>query len=216
YLSMVRPCTRHDPTQFDHMRPDLHAELFQQHLAHRAAGDPRHRLAGARPLQDVARVLAVVLERTREIGVPGPRAGDLAPPLGAAGVRLGRHHVLPVLPIAIPYEHRDGGAEGLSGAHSREPLDLVRFDFHAGAAAVTAHAPLQLGVDALRRQGQPGGHPLEDRHQAASVRLARRREAERHATSALSITSPNLHVTSTILPYYHASPTPVRARGPAS
>src|SRR5439155_1572562 len=97
----------------------------------------------------------------------------LAPPLGAAGVRLGRHHVLPVLPIAIPYEHRDGGAEGLSGAHSREPLDLVRFDFHAGAAAVTAHAPLQLGVDALRRQGQPGGHPLEDRHQAASVLLSR-------------------------------------------
>src|SRR5205814_1110580 len=121
YVSMLRPCTRPDPTQFDHMRPDLHAELFQQHLAHRAAGDPRHRLAGA--------------------------------------------------------------------------------------AAVTAHAPLQLGVDALRGQGQPGGDPLEDRHQAASVRLARRREAERHATSALSITpptsitSPNLHVTSTNLPY---------------
>src|SRR5881296_440039 len=182
YVSMLRPYTRPDPTQFDHMRPDFDAELFQQHLAHRAAGDPRHRLAGARPLQDVARVLAVVLERTREIGVPGAWAGDLAPPLGAAGVRLGCHHVLPMLPVAIPHEHRDGRTERLAGAYPREPLDLVRFDFHAGAAAVAAHAPLQLGVDALRGQGQAGGDPLENRHQAASVRLARRREPERHAT----------------------------------
>src|SRR5437867_5774144 len=121
---MLRPYTNADPAQFDHMGPDLDLELFQQHLADRAAGDPRHRLARACPLQDVARVLAVVLERAGEIGVPGAGTRDLAAPLGTRRVRFGRHHVLPMLPIAVPYEHRDGRAEGLAGPYPREPLDL--------------------------------------------------------------------------------------------
>src|SRR5438128_12591131 len=108
YLSRVRPCTGPDPAQFDHMRPDLDPKLLQEHLAHRAAGHPGHRFPGARALQDVARVLAVVLEGPREIRVAGPRTRHLAAPLAPRGVRFGGHHVLPVLPIAIPYEHRDG------------------------------------------------------------------------------------------------------------
>ncbi len=171
---------RHHPTQFHDVRTDFHAELFQQHLAHRAAGDARHRLARARPLQDVARVLAVVLERAGEIRVAGPRTRHLAAALATGGVRFGGHHVLPVLPIAVPHEHRDGGAQRLAGTHPGEPLDLVGFDFHAGTAPVAAHPPLQLGVDALGGQGQAGGDPFEDRHQPASVRLARRREPEHH------------------------------------
>src|SRR5204862_538395 len=66
YLSRVRPCTGPDPAQFDHMRPDLDPKLVQEHLAHRAAGHPGHRFPRARALQDVARVLPVVLERARE------------------------------------------------------------------------------------------------------------------------------------------------------
>src|SRR6266581_468031 len=174
YLTRVRPCTGPDPTQFDHMRPDLDAEL----------------------LQDVARVLAVVLEGPREIRVAGARTRHLAAPLAARSVRFGGHHVLPVFPIAVPYEHRDGGAEGLAGPHAREPLDLVGFDLHAGAAAVAAHPPLELDVDALGGQEQPGGDPLEDCHQAAPVRLARCGEPKRHATDPPSEpppTSTNLH-----------------------
>src|SRR6266705_5248109 len=181
YRTRVRPCTGPDPAQFHHMRRDFDAELLQEHLAHRAAGHSGHRFPGARALQDVARVLAVVLEGAREIRVAGARTRHLAAPLAAGGVRFGGHHVLPVLPIAIPHELRDGGAEGLTGPHAREPLDLVGFDLHAGAAAVAAHPPLQLDVDALGGQGQPRGDPLEDRHQAAPVRLARCGEAEHHA-----------------------------------
>src|SRR5213076_103726 len=78
---MLRPYTRPDPPQFDDVRTDLNAELFQQDLAYRAAGDSRHRFAGARSLQDVARVPAVVLERAREIGVAGAGPGHLTPSL---------------------------------------------------------------------------------------------------------------------------------------
>src|SRR5437660_184144 len=83
---MLRPYTRPDPPQFNHMRTDFDAELFQQQLAHRAAGHPRHGLARARPLQDVAGVPAIVLERAREVGVAGPGPGHLTPSLRAGRV----------------------------------------------------------------------------------------------------------------------------------
>src|SRR5256886_17322554 len=138
YLSRVRPCTGPDPAQFDHMRPDLDPNLLQEHLAHRAAGHPAHRFPGARALQDVARVLAVVLEGPREIRVAGPRTRHLAAPLAPRGVRFGGHHVLPVLPIAIPYEHRDGGAERPAAPHAPAPLDLVGSGLHPGAPPARA------------------------------------------------------------------------------
>src|SRR2546430_16770992 len=116
YLRMLRPYTNTDPAQFDHMGPDVDPELFQQHLAHRAARDPRHRLARARPLQDVPRVLAVVLERAGEIGVPRDRAPVLPAPLGAPprprGVGLRRPPPLPQLPLPAPHEQHAGGAAG--------------------------------------------------------------------------------------------------------
>src|SRR5437660_4094706 len=91
--------------QFDHVRADLDPELLQQQLADGAAGDPRHGLPRTRPLEDVARVLTIVLQAAGQVGVPGPGPGDLAPPLGAPpapgrGVRFPRHHVLPVPPTA--------------------------------------------------------------------------------------------------------------------
>src|SRR5437016_6526683 len=136
---MLRPYTSLDAAQLYDVAADLDAELLQQQLAHGAAGDPRHSLPRARPLENIARVLTIVLQAAGEIGVPGPGPGDLAPPLGPSGdVRLGRHHVLPVLPVAVPHQHRDGGAERLPRPHPREPLDLVRLDLHAGAAAVPA------------------------------------------------------------------------------
>src|SRR2546421_6996945 len=100
---MLRPYTGLDPAQFDHMRTDLDAELFQQQLADRAARHPGHRLAGARPLQDVARVLAVVFERAREIGVPpaGGRCPAAAP--CPRVVRPPGRYWPPCLPQPWPY-----------------------------------------------------------------------------------------------------------------
>src|SRR2546428_13768034 len=125
YLSRVRPCTGPDPAQFDHMRTDFDAELVQEHLAHRAAGHSGHRFPGARALQDVARVLAVVLEGAREIPVARPRTRPLAAPPPPGGVRFGGPPVLPGLPIPIPHEHRTGGARRVSGPHSPRPLNLA-------------------------------------------------------------------------------------------
>src|SRR5207245_10614930 len=73
------------------------------------------------------------------------------------------------------------GSRAFARPDAAQPADLVRFDLQAGAATVAAHAPLQLRVDPLGGYGQPSGHPLEDRHQAAAVRLTCRREPECHA-----------------------------------
>src|SRR5437763_16667911 len=101
---MLRPYTGLDPAQFDHMRTDFDAELFEQDLAHRAAGDPGHRLAGAGALQDVARVPAIVFERAREVGVAGTGAGHLTLLLLAGRGGLGGHDVLAAIPVSVPSE----------------------------------------------------------------------------------------------------------------
>src|SRR5438105_15819012 len=95
YLSRVRPCTGPDPAQFDHMRPDLDPKLVQEHLPPPAAGHPGHRFPRARALQDVARVLPVVLERAREVRVAGPRTRHLAAPLAPRSGRPGERAAPP-------------------------------------------------------------------------------------------------------------------------
>src|SRR3989442_8195094 len=100
---MLRPYTRGDATELHDMGADFHPELLEQQLAHRPAGNAGDGLARAGALQDVARVLAVVLEDAREVGVPraGPR--DLPPARLPGGLGLPGHHVLPVLPVAGPH-----------------------------------------------------------------------------------------------------------------
>src|SRR3989441_6579750 len=125
---MLRPYTRLDAPQFDHVRADFDAKLLQQQLANRATGDPRHRLPGARPLEDVARVLAVVFQGAGQVGVSRPRPRDLAPALASprprGGVRLPRPPNLPVLPTAVPDPHRAGRAQRFPRADAREAPEL--------------------------------------------------------------------------------------------
>ena len=62
-----------DAAQVNEMAADGDAELVEQAARDRAGGDAGGRLAGRGALEDVARVLAVVLEDAREVGVA--RAG---------------------------------------------------------------------------------------------------------------------------------------------
>src|SRR2546428_12260400 len=106
---MLRPYTRGDPAELHDMGADFHSELLEQQLAHGPAGDAGDRLAGAGALQDVARVLAVVLEDAREVGVPraGPR--DLTAARLRGGPRPPGPHRPPRLPLPGPPQPRPGG-----------------------------------------------------------------------------------------------------------
>ena len=63
---------------------------------------------------------------------------------------IGRHLLVPVLPVAILDDERDRGAEGLPPTNARTDLDLVLLDFHPTAAAVALLAPPEVGVDQQR------------------------------------------------------------------
>src|SRR5687767_1819912 len=97
------------------MTADLDVELREEPLADGACRDARGRLARRRTLENVARVVAVVLEYSRQVGVarPHPRDGTTAW-IGITFPRSRVHHVLPVLPIAVRDQHRDGCADGLT------------------------------------------------------------------------------------------------------
>ena len=64
---------RVDAAEVHDVAADANAELVEQPLADRAGGDARGRLARRGALEDVARVVAVVLEQAGEVGVAGPR-----------------------------------------------------------------------------------------------------------------------------------------------
>src|SRR3989475_12181201 len=121
---MLRTYRHGDPPQLDDVGLDRAVELLEQQLGHGPAGDPGDGLAGAGALQDVARVLAVVLEDAREVGVPraGPRDLPAARLRGALGLR--GHHVPPVLPVAVPHGHPHWGADRLARPPAGEPLRL--------------------------------------------------------------------------------------------
>ena len=108
------------------MAADAHVELVRKRLQIGRRGDARRRLARRRALEDVARVVAIVLEDAGEVGVAGTHARDGAPARGVRDrvvARRGIHDLLPVLPVAIADEHRDRRADRLAGAHAGQKLD---------------------------------------------------------------------------------------------
>ena len=155
--SMPPRCTRWLP-----MRD---AELARKRCADGAGGDARRGLARRGALEDVARVVAVVLEDPGEIGVAGPHARDGA--LAARRSRIvelvarrGVHDLLPVLPVAIADEHRDRTSRSFRRRARRRGTRRVALDLHAPPAAVALLAPRELGVRRRRRaSGRPAGIP---------------------------------------------------------
>ena len=162
----------------DHVAADLGPGLAQQRLGERPGGDARRRLAGARALEHVAQVGGPVLERAGEVRVPRPRVAQPSALARRVGLRLRRHHVLPVLVVAVADQQRHRAAQRPAVAHARQHLDRVLLDLHPAAAAVAALAAAQVGVDALALDGNPGRQSLDHDAERGTVRLARGEKAQ--------------------------------------
>ena len=107
---------------------------------------------------------------------------------------LGRpraHPPRPVLVVAVAHDEGERGPERAPVAQPGEHLDLVALDPLARAAAVALLAAVEVGVDRLSVEHEPGREAGQDRNERGPVRLAGGRELERHAPkpTALRITS---------------------------
>ncbi len=100
-------------------------EVREQLACDGRGGDARGGLTRAGAFEDVADVVAFVLQHAREIGVTRPRPRD-GRAFRARRVlrRLGAdvHGVLPVVPILVADEEGDRAAERLAFAHAGEDL----------------------------------------------------------------------------------------------
>src|SRR3989442_7425904 len=97
-----------DAAELRDVAPDVDSELAEQLPTDRPARHAGYGFPGAGTLEDVARIAAVVLEGSGKIRVSGPRPGNLPAPFAFRIVGFRRHDVLPMFPIAIPDQHRDG------------------------------------------------------------------------------------------------------------
>ena len=90
----------------------------QKRLGQRADRHARRRFARAGALQDVARVVKIVLDGAGQIGVAGTRTGDrFALVLGAVDVFHGQRFG-PVLPVLVADQDRDRRADGVGVPHA--------------------------------------------------------------------------------------------------
>ena len=170
------------------MASDADAKLREQSPAYGTHRDAGRGLPGGGAFEDVARVVPVVFQQSREIGVSRthachsalPRAFRLGPVARCVfgRGRRGIHDFLPVLPIAVPNQHRDGRSDCLAGTDAREQLDGVLLDLHPSAAPIALLPARELLVDVAREQPQAGGNALENRNEGLSVGFAGGRESK--------------------------------------
>src|SRR6185295_12225565 len=153
-----------DAADLDDVAQDADAEVREEGVGERAGGHSSRGLPGAGALGDVPRVVRPELHGAGEVGVPGPRARD-------------RIELLGVLDSVHDLEGQDA-AQGVALAHPGDDLRLVLFELHAGAAAVAALAPGELGVDGLGVQGAAVGEALDRGDEALPVRLSGGRIAQ--------------------------------------
>src|SRR5205814_9373107 len=105
-------------------------------------------------------------------------------PLVPGGVGLDGerpHDGPPVGVVAVFDADRDRGAERAAAADAPFEERLVLLDLHPAPASVAVLAARELAVDESRINCEPRRDPLEDGSQARPMRLAGRRELERHA-----------------------------------
>src|SRR5882672_4481091 len=87
-------------------------------------------------------------------------------------VRFDMHCPLPVFPVLVWNQQRDGCARRDAVANAAQRLGAIGLDRHATAAAVPALASAQLGRDSVEVHRQSGRNALENRDERLAVRLA--------------------------------------------
>jgi len=157
------------------VRVDDDAELLEETAADSADGDSRGGLAGRGAFEYVADVVEAVLHRAGEVGVAGTQARNA---LRVALVGADLHDLLPVLPDAVGYNHRDGAAQRAAVADAADELGVVLLELLALRATVAALAPLHLDGDVLLGEGHAGRNALKDCDERLSVRLAGGKETQ--------------------------------------
>jgi hypothetical protein len=182
---LVHP--RRELLESDDRPLDLDVDLAQERLAHGACGDRDRGLARAGALERVPNVVEAVLERAREVGVPGARERHRlrALPLRVAFGRPGAHPPGPVLVVAVADDERERRAERAPVPETGEHLDHVGFELLPRTTPVSLLAPVEVAVDRRPVEHEPGREPGEDRHERGTVRLARRCQRQRHGSSVL-------------------------------
>jgi len=116
-------------------------------------------------------------DRRRLLVATGGLRGQLG--RGLVRQRLDRHHLGPVLPVAVGDEEQDRRAERASVADAGDDLGPVGLDLLPGAAAVAALASREVGYEVGLGPGKARGHALEGYTECPAVGLARRKEAKR-------------------------------------
>ena len=126
------------------MTHDPDSEALQELACDGAGPDPGRGLPGAGALEHVTDVLTLVLDRAGEVGVARARTGhdrSLRPP-GVRHCLLGdTHGVLPVHPVPVLDQERDGSADRLARPYSRQNLGHVGLDDHPATSSVAALPP---------------------------------------------------------------------------
>ena len=110
------------------MAHDLHVEAAEQLSRNGARRHAGRGFPGAGPFQHVSNIGAIVLNDAGKVRMAGARPGDKRP-RGPGRVSrrlfLGVHRLLPVFPIAISDQQRNGRAERFTGTHAGQHFGLI-------------------------------------------------------------------------------------------
>jgi hypothetical protein len=83
--------------------------------------------------------------------------------------RLDRHHILPILEVAVADQQTNRRTKSLAVPNARYDFNLVAFNLHPPAAAIALLAPPELMVDAGGVCREPRGQTFDDDDQAFAV-----------------------------------------------
>src|SRR6202011_3625008 len=131
---------------------ELREESFRE-CAHR---DSRRGFARAGTFQNVAGVLKIVLDGTREVGMTRTRACHRFALVFRAVDILHWKRFGPVLPIIVADDDGNGRSDGLRMPNTRDNLDAIGFYFHSPAAPVALLSTPHLAMDCVQRDGNAG------------------------------------------------------------